>query len=93
MSEIQNDVCPMFGDRCRHLSIEKTSRPYTELQKDPSTKLFKPLRAGRKVVIIGEFCNDAGKWVADMHYCPVKYSLANPIKEAAVKKKHSRRCY
>lgn len=72
-----DNICPMFGDRCGHLSIEKTSRPCTEITKDPTTGLFKPVRASRIVVVLGEFCNDYGKFVKDMHYCPVRYSLSN----------------
>ena len=65
----------MFGDRCRHLSIEKTSRPYTEIERDTLTGLYRPKRYGRKIAIVGEYCNDFGKYVRDMHYCPVRYSL------------------
>lgn len=82
---LEDDVCPMFGNPCRHLSIEKTSRPYTEIERDGRTGLYVPKGCGRKVVVVGEYCNASGKYVRDMHYCEVKYSMTRvaqpPLKE------------
>jgi hypothetical protein len=33
------------------------------------------------VDVLGEYCNDPGKWVRDMHYCPVRYSLTRATRE------------
>jgi hypothetical protein len=88
---LEDEVCPMFGNHCRHLSVEKTSRPYTEIERDGRTGLYVPKGCGRKVVVVGEYCNDSGKYVRDMHYCPVKYSMTRstqqPLKELVDLKK------
>jgi hypothetical protein len=36
-----------------------------------------PIKTGYKKIVLGSFCNDSGKWVDDMNYCPVIYSQAN----------------
>ena len=77
MKELINEVCPMFGLRCRHCSEEHTYRPYTEIKRDPATKLCVPIRSGKKKVSLGMFCNDAGKCVEKMHFCPVVWGNAN----------------
>jgi hypothetical protein len=81
MTPLTNDICPMFGNPCRHVSIERTSRPYTAIERDQRTGLYRPTGSGRKVVVLGEYCNDAGMWVRDMHYCPVRYSLTRATRE------------
>lgn len=71
MKELINETCPMFGLQCRHCSEEHDYRPYTEIKRDPTTKLCVPIRSGKKKVSLGMFCNDAGKWIEEMHFCPV----------------------
>jgi hypothetical protein len=91
MTTLADSVCPMFGNQCRHLSIERTPRPYTEIERDELTGLYRPKRRGVNIAIIGEYCNDYGKYVRDMHYCPVKYSMTKatqqPLKELDDRKK------
>lgn len=84
--------CPMFQTPCRHCSKETTLRSYTTLTKDPLTHLFKNGIAGKNHVILGYFCNDAGKWVSDMHYCPImwaksRFPLVAPVKKRGRPKK------
>jgi len=71
MRGIVDEKCSMIDGPCRHCSIEHTFRHYTRIEKDIKTGLFKPMGMGRKKVELGEFCNDAGKFVADMHWCPL----------------------
>lgn len=67
--------CPMFGEACRHCSMEHTTRPFTKIVKDPNTKLFKPIGLGNTKVPLGEYCNNVGAWVRDLHYCPARWAL------------------
>jgi len=71
MRGIVDEKCSMIGGPCRHCSVEHTTRPYTRIEKDAKTGLFKPVGMGRKTVEIGEFCNDAGKLVERMCFCPL----------------------
>lgn len=74
MRGIVNDPCSMNdGKPCFYCSIEKTTRPYTRIEKDTRTGLFKPVCLGRKTVERGEYCNNACEWVENLHYCPVKW--------------------
>ena len=73
----------MFEMRCRHCSEEHDYRPYTEIKRDPATKLCVPIRSGKKKVSLGMYCNDAGKWIEEMHFCPVIW--ANSQKPAFTK--------
>lgn len=80
------ETCPMFNKPCRHVSMEHAVRPYTPLIKDPVTHLFKQGVAVRNCVFLGHFCNDAGKYIADMHFCPVmwakyRYPITAPVKK------------
>jgi len=68
---ILHPICPMFGTPCRHCSEESTQRIYSEFDRDPRTELSRPVRQGKLRIGLGAFCNDAGEWISDMHYCPV----------------------
>jgi hypothetical protein len=100
MRTLINEVCPMFQMRCRHCSEEHDYRPYTEIKRDPATKLCVPIKSGKKKVSLGMFCNDAGEWVEEMHYCPVIWANSqkptftksvNLKQERPIKKKVSKR--
>jgi hypothetical protein len=56
------------------------------LDKDPRTGLFKPGKNGKTVKSLGFFCNDAGKFVSELHYCPVKWASTRPSKEIEIPK-------
>ena len=89
MKPLPLTICTMFEQPCRHCSEETTYRAYSEFDRDPNTGLTKPIRQGKKWVVLGEFCNDAGKWIADMHFCPVtwgNYILAHTPAKKEVKK-------
>ena len=91
MKGLVNEVCPMFGLACRHCSSEHAIRPYTEIRKDPITKLYTPVRTGSKKTPIGLYCNDAGMWIDEMHYCTVIWGNANlrekkPKKQKVIKR-------
>ena len=77
MKELVDPMCPMFNTRCRHCSEESTHRSYTEIKQDPTTKLFIPIRIGKKKINLGMYCNDAGKWIEEMHYCTVMWGNSN----------------
>lgn len=81
----------MFGDLCRHCSMEKTSRSFTVLGKDPKTQLFVPLKQSKVTVDLGAFCNNISMWVEDMHYCPSRWALYRgvdkPKEKTPIKKK------
>ena len=69
------ETCPMFGTECRHCSIETTLRPFTSIKMENNH--FVPIKTGYKKIVLGAFCNDSGKWIEDMHYCPVIYSQSH----------------
>jgi hypothetical protein len=77
---IRDTSCPTKGGPCRHCSIEKVSRPCTELLKDPRTGLF---RAGARVLRmaeLGAYCNNDGRhFVRDLASCPVPAAIAVPL--------------
>lgn len=73
------NVCPMFGDMdCRFLSQERISRPFTRLELDPTTKLYKPIGMGSRKVVKGMYCNNHGAdqdgWIETMNYCPARWA-------------------
>jgi hypothetical protein len=70
----------MFGDKCRHCSLETTLRPYTRIDRNPVTGIYKPKGLGKTVVQLGAFCSNINKWVADMKVCPVRWMKENPPK-------------
>jgi hypothetical protein len=74
---LQLETCNMFMEKCRHCSREHTLRPYTKIEKDETTGLFKPVGLGSIRVDLGLYCNDAGKWVDQMNVCPIKWDKAN----------------
>jgi len=74
------NICPMFQDEdCRFLSQERTTRPFTKLELDPTTKMYKPIGMGSRKVILGAYCNNHGfdqdGWIDGMHYCPSRWGL------------------
>jgi hypothetical protein len=74
--KLTNETCSMFKQPCRHCSNEVTIRPFTRVEKDPRTGLFRPLGQEKKRIPLGDFCNDAGKFVKDMHFCPIRWDSA-----------------
>jgi len=66
----------MFGISCRHLSMEATRRDGTIVVKDERTGLFRPTGRMTERIELGPYCNDAGKYVADMNYCPIQWDKA-----------------
>jgi len=72
-------VCPMFGDVCGYHSKVYMTRPYTQIWKNPKTKMFEPAGLGRSIVDIDDFCNNhpigsSGR-ISEMHYCPKRWAL------------------
>jgi hypothetical protein len=78
-------ICPMFSTPCKHCSEEHTMHPHTTLVKDITTKLFKPGKNGNTITSLGFYCNDAGKYIVDMQYCPVRWSQSNYLEVPSVK--------
>jgi hypothetical protein len=73
-------ICPLFGDEdCRFLSQERTTRPFTRLEKDAHTGMYKPVGMGSRKVILGPYCNNhpVGKsgWIEEMTVCPARWGL------------------
>ena len=74
MRGIVYDKCPLGGEEgCFYCSITKVTRPYTRIEKDPKTRMFKPVGLGRKTIELGEYCNNACAPVATLHYCPSRW--------------------
>jgi hypothetical protein len=73
MIKTENLKCPMFGEQCRHCSHETTTHPYTVLERDPKTNLYKPLRHERAIRSLGAYCNNACQWVERMNVCPTRW--------------------
>lgn len=71
MKSIVIETCPLTKDKCRHCSIQQTSRPFTKIEKDETEKQFKPVGTGSEKVNLGKYCNDAGNYVKDMKVCPL----------------------
>lgn len=71
---LELETCSMFDEKCRHCSHEHTYRPCTRIVKDPTSKIWKPVGLDRIEIDLGLYCNDAGQYVDEMHYCPVKWS-------------------
>lgn len=74
---LELETCSMFNEPCRHCSREHIYRPCTKIVKDPTSKIWKPVGLDRIKIDLGLYCNDAGKYVDEMQYCPVKWSKAN----------------
>jgi hypothetical protein len=86
------NICPMFGDEdCRFLSQERTSRPFTRLDKDEHTGMYKPVGMGSRKVVLGMMCNNApigsSGWVDDLHYCPARWALHRGVTKKEGKRK------
>ena len=74
---LELETCSMFGTPCRHCSSEHIYRPCTRIVRDPTSKIWKPTGLDRIKIDLGLFCNDAGKYIDEMTYCPIKWSAAN----------------
>jgi len=81
-------TCPMFGDNCKYCSHEKTTRSFTKIQKNGVTNLYEPKGIGKKVIELGEYCNNACAWVRDLHVCPARWALRRGV---TVKPKEKRK--
>ena len=69
-------TCPMISEPCRHCSEEfYPLPPHSTLTKDFKTGFFKKGRNGITKRSLGFFCNDAGKFIEKMHYCPVRCAM------------------
>jgi hypothetical protein len=69
-------ICALTSTPCRHVSTERLTIPYAELKEDPVTKLLKPGPTKHRTEVLGGWCNDAGQWIEQMHYCPVQWARA-----------------
>lgn len=76
MRGIVYDTCSILGkaEPCFYCSHEEATRPYTRIEKDPRTGLFKPVGMGRKKIDLGEYCNNACDWVVNLHHCPSRWN-------------------
>lgn len=83
-------VCPMFKEKCRHCSMEHTTRIFTKIEKDPSTKMFKPIGLGSISVPLGEYCNNICEWVRNLHYCPSRWALHRGTTMVTTNQSHPR---
>jgi len=91
---LELETCSMFDEKCRHCSREHIYRPCTRIERDPNSKIYKPIGLDRIKIDLGLYCNDTGKYVDEMHYCPVMWSksnwnkmLADYLKKEEAKKK------
>ena len=75
--KLELETCSMFGDKCRHCSHEYIYRPCTRIERVSTSKIYKPVGLDRIKIDLGLYCNDAGKYVDDMQYCPIKWDKAN----------------
>ena len=85
-------VCPLFGEiDCRFLSQERTTRPFTRIERDPTTHLYKPVGMGSRKVVLGLMCNNApigeSPWVDEMNVCPSRWGLHRGVTKKEGKKK------
>jgi hypothetical protein len=70
----------MFGDECRHCSIEKASGKVTLLKKDIHNGMLVSRGESFNVMEVGAWCNNDGKhWVADLDRCPSRWDRANRV--------------
>ncbi len=70
-----DEECPLTANPCRHCSSEHTYRPYTKLEKDPRSGLFKPAGIGKMEIFLGHYCNNVCCWVDQMETCPIPDNL------------------
>lgn len=78
----EHPTCPMFGDSCRHVSLERSMHPYTKLK--IVNGIYAPDKLGYAIHELGAYCNNYNCWVCDMHYCPVRWEhckRGNPIRK------------
>ena len=76
-------ICPLTSTDCDYCSQEKTTRPFTRLEKNTVTGMFVPIGLGKANIILGEICNNApvGKspWVKDQKECPKTFLPATMV--------------
>jgi len=70
-----DEECPLTANPCRHCSSEHTYRPYTKLEKDPRSGLFKPAGIGKMEIFLGHYCNNVSRWIDQMESCPIPDNL------------------
>jgi hypothetical protein len=70
----------MFGDECRFVSNETSSAPASTLVLDKRTGRLVNGGLFRVSQQLGQYCNNACDWVKNLHYCPTRWTLANPPK-------------
>jgi hypothetical protein len=76
----------MFGDDCRFCSHEKSvSGVYTKIEK--VNGVYTPVGRGRTTTEMGEYCNNIGTWVKDMHYCPARWTMYRGVDKESAKPK------
>ena len=73
--------------------MERSYRAGTEIIKDPSSKLFKPLKLVVVVAELGEYCNDGNAWVREMHYYPVVWGNSLQKGLQNTRKKQNKKSY
>jgi len=79
MKHLTNEVCEMFGDRCRHVSNETSVRPATKLIKPNGPGIYKDGGIIRLITQLGQMCNNQCEWVKNMCYCNVRWERHNPV--------------
>jgi hypothetical protein len=70
-----DEECPLTANPCRHCSSEHTYRPYTKLEKDPRSGLFKPTGIGKMEIFLGHYCNNVCCWCDQLESCPIPDNL------------------
>jgi len=83
--KLVDEVCPMFGDLCRHCSDE-VHREVVRFSVIKDCELGKKGHQGKRIrrIELGHFCNNDGKhFVKDMKYCPARWALTRPMSEEA----------
>lgn len=79
-------ICSMFSDDCRFCSHEKSvSGVYTRIKK--VNGVYTPVGRGRTTTDLGEYCNNTGAWVKDMHYCPARWTMYRGVDKQSAKPK------
>ena len=76
----------MFNEKCRHCSHEHSvSGVYTRIKK--VNGVYTPVGRGRTTTDLGEYCNNTGAWVKDMHYCPARWTMYRGVDKKSTKPK------
>jgi hypothetical protein len=70
-----DEECPLTANPCRHCSSEHVYRPYTKVEKDPKTNLFRPVGIGKMKIFLGRYCNNVCCWCDQLEGCPMPDDL------------------